>query len=105
MARSRQVSNGVGIDSQATVAIIGVIAEKEFEKARTTTREFADYCDYRDYRAMRESPQVGLAMAEVHGTMLYFTLSALLLWREINRKSASDAHDLWVGTMSDVIAE
>jgi hypothetical protein len=98
-------STGLSISSHLTFAIIGVVAESEFKKARTTINEFAQYCDYEDYLSMRESLQVGLAMAGVHPTILYFSHSALLLWREINAKPPGDVHDLWIGTMTSLSFE
>ena len=87
--------------SRAAVAIIGIVAENDFQKAKMIVNEFAQYCDYEDYCAMRESLQVGLAMAGVHATMRYFSLSALMQWRELNCKLEGDAHDLWIGTATD----
>jgi hypothetical protein len=95
-------------------AMIAVVTEDDFERARARLHELAEYSDYEDYRLSRESLQIGLEMAGVETTMLPFRLSTLLEWRKMSEpfpgesglaasifpdRVAGDAHDLWVGML------
>jgi hypothetical protein len=86
------------------IAIIGVLSEDDFERARMTMPEFSGYLDYENYYLERESLQLGLSLAGFSAVMLPFELSSLLEWRKLCGmgefdEDVSDAHDLWIGTM------
>ena len=93
----------------ATVAIIGIVTEGDFEQATASLDEFRDYCNYDDYIALRESLQLGLSTGGLVATSVYMSFSTLTLWRKFASRHEGDgrpiAHDLWIGALADLTIE
>jgi hypothetical protein len=60
---------------------IGVVAERDFQRARELLPSLWEYADYWDWRDEREGLWIGLAIAGVAVQMVFVSLSSLAAWR------------------------
>jgi hypothetical protein len=90
-------------ETQVKSASIGLVAEREFERARTEIVELAAYSSYRDWLDAREGLQIGLSMAGVEATTVCVSLSAFLRWRALTGASCDErALDAFAALVSTV---
>src|SRR5579863_4935723 len=66
--------------SKTAVAVIGLVAEDEFLRARSVIPEWSDYSGYEEWRESREGFQMALAMAGVDVKMATVGLAQFLDW-------------------------
>lgn len=76
--------------SQVKSAVIGLVAEREFEPARTEIVELAAYPSYWDWLDAREGLQIGLSMAGVEATTACVSLSSFLEWSALTGASRDE---------------
>jgi hypothetical protein len=74
----------------APSAIIALIAEVEFARARSFIPDLRLHRDYADWRDSREAVQVGLAMAGVDAKLALVALTPFLAWRRLTGTPASE---------------
>ncbi len=77
-------------DSQVKTVAIGLLAENEFEQARASVSDLADYRSYDDWLDSREGLQIGLAMAGVDAATACVSLSSFLEWRGLTAASSDE---------------
>jgi hypothetical protein len=86
--------------TNAETAIIALVSEQEFARARTIIPDLNAYFDYEDWRESREGFQIGLAMAGVDVTMVTVGLTRFLAWRRLTGAPASEeALDAFASTI------
>jgi hypothetical protein len=66
--------------TNAETAIIALVSEQEFARARTIISGLNAYFDYEDWRESREGFRMGLAMAGVHVEGLAISVSDFVEW-------------------------
>jgi hypothetical protein len=76
--------------TRAQSAVIGLVAEREFERARIAIAELAAYPSYRDWLDAREGLQIGLSMAGVDAATVCVSLSSFLQWRGLAGASSDE---------------
>jgi hypothetical protein len=69
---------------------IGVVAERDFERARRLLPSLREYADYRDWRDEREGHWMGLAIAGVPVPMVVVSLASLAAWRALAAGAPGD---------------
>jgi hypothetical protein len=79
--------------SQIPTVVIGLVAEKEFQGARSAISDLAHCCDYDDWLDAREGLQIGLGMAGVEARIVPVSLSSFLEWSRLSG-TASDERAL-----------
>lgn len=62
---------------------IGVVAERDFERARELLPSLSEYSDYWDWRDEREGLWMGLALAGSPVQMVLISLASLAAWRAL----------------------
>jgi len=73
-------------DSSAIIALLG---EDEFARARSFIPDLRLHCDYADWRDSCEALQIGLAMAGVDARLALVALTPFLAWRRLTGTPAS----------------
>jgi hypothetical protein len=76
--------------SNAETAIVALMSEGEFARARTIVGGLNAYFDYEDWRESREGFQMGLAMAGVDVKMVTVGLTPFLAWCRLTKTPASE---------------
>src|ERR1700722_15858010 len=76
--------------TNAETAIIALVSEQEFARARTIVPGLNAYFDYEDWRESRDGFQIGLAMAGVDVKMVTVGLTPFLAWCRLNKTLASE---------------
>jgi hypothetical protein len=76
--------------SQMGTVVIGLVAEKEFQGARSTISDLARCADYDDWLDAREGLQIGLAMAGVEARIVPVSLSSFLEWSRLSGTSSDE---------------
>ncbi len=96
----------VGGKSQVMTAVIGVVAEREFESARASISGVADYLNYWDWFDAREGLQIGLSLAGVDAATVCVGVSSFLQWRDLTGASSDErALDAFAALASTVRGE
>jgi hypothetical protein len=75
---------------QIETVIIGLVTEKEFQRAQSAIPDLARCCDYDDWLDAREGLQIGLAMAGVDARIVPVNLSSFLEWSRLSGMSADE---------------
>lgn len=76
--------------SQVQPVAIGLLAEREFERARASIPDLADYSNYWDWLDSREGLQIGLSMAGVDAPTVCVSLSSFLEWLGLTGASSDE---------------
>ena len=76
--------------AQVKSEVIGLVAEREFERARTEIVELTAYPCYCDWLDAREGLQIGLSMAGVEATTVCVSLSSFLKWTALTGASRDE---------------
>jgi hypothetical protein len=71
-------------------AVVAILAEAEFARARRFIPDLRVHCDYADWRDAREAQQMGLAMAGVDARLALVALLPFLAWRRLTGTPASE---------------
>jgi hypothetical protein len=77
-------------NSQVKTVAIGFLPEREFERARASISDLADYRNYWDWLDSREGLQIGLSMAGVDAPTVCVGLSSFLEWRGLTGASSDE---------------
>jgi len=86
---------------RSETAVIGLVAETEFQHARSAISDLARCADYDDWLDAREGLQMGLAMAGVDARIVKVTLSSFLEWSRLSGTPADErALDAFAGLVS-----
>ena len=86
---------------RSETAVIGLVAQTEFEHARSAIADLARCADYDDWLDAREGLQMGLAMAGVDARIVKVALSSFLEWSRLSGASADErALDAFAGLVS-----
>lgn len=80
------------VESAARVrnSAIGLVAEREFARARAHIADLAGYIDYADWLDAREGLQIGLSMAGIDAAIVRVDLSSFLEWRDLTGASSDE---------------
>ena len=90
--------------SKTTVAVIGLVAEDDFVRARSVIPEWREYSGYEEWRESREGFQIGLVMAGVEVKTPTVVFTQFLDWCRDTRTLpgaqaleafAARSYDLW----------
>jgi hypothetical protein len=69
--------------SRIETAVIGLVPESEFERARAAMPDLAGYFDYDEWLDCREGLQIGLAMAGVDATIVPISFAPFQEWSRL----------------------
>lgn len=78
----------IACKSQVTNVVIGLVLERNFERAQAELGDLAHFTDYDDWLDLREGLQIGLSMAGGDAATVCVSLSSFLEWRGLTGASS-----------------
>ena len=89
--------------SQIETVVIGLVVEKDFDRARSAISGLAGCADYDDWLDARQGRQISLGMAGVDARIVPVSLSSFLEWSRLNGISPNEpAFDAFAALASAV---